>query len=401
MQTHTASSRNRKTFELGSVFTPFPRCSRHRLRTAIGGPRGLHPRGTNLMRRYPFRDDLTQRGAAPTRLFFPPRRRLGRQRSPRHPPAQSLLQRYMVPLQRLAQRLIQRHPRVRICRQRIHLGNLRRYQCPLVVDDVVERGDPRRELLPVRRQQLLLQRPRIHRRRVPRPRLPQCAHARRNVHYDGIRVALPRNLRLPELQLVDPVIPLRRPVPQRTRKAYADIVIGEIAPQNLPQRRAVSADEIRVRGRPAAGLRRPGHTPVVGLPRHRHARQQRVLRPRQGDLRRLVSQLRHRHIRPLGHRRCHQLPQRRQIVRFRNLDAVQRDNIRAFHRRVRRAHQEIFQSVLPLPQVCLRHHQVLPPRGHLGRRPAQLHPRNGPCRDLLLRVLVELLRVLLRTLPRL
>src|ERR1017187_10511969 len=78
MQTHTASSRNRKTFELGSVFTSSPRCSRHRLRTASGGPRGLHPRGTDLMRRCPFRDDPSQRGAPPTRLFLPPRRRLGR-----------------------------------------------------------------------------------------------------------------------------------------------------------------------------------------------------------------------------------------------------------------------------------------------------------------------------------
>src|ERR1017187_6470245 len=248
-------------------------------------------------------------------------------------PAQSLIERDIVLLQSLAQHLVERHAGARVSYRRIHLGYLRGNERPLIDDDVVERRYSVGKLLALAGEELLLQDPGLPGRRVFGARLAEGAELVGDIHHDLVHVSLAADLRLAELQLVDPIVALRLPVSHRNRKTQLALLTGKIPAKYLFERRAITPDEIRIR----RILGRPRRAAVIGLQLNLQARQKRVLSSGQRDLGGLVAELRDRYVGPLLHGRADQLAQRGQIVGVRHLDAVERHDFGSLYLGIRRA----------------------------------------------------------------
>src|SRR5207244_3577915 len=123
------------------------------------------------------------------------------------------------------------------------------------------------------------------------------------------------------------------------RELHATPFVREVTSQGLSERRTQPADKIGI-GSAFAGCVRLARD--AGAPLRTEddsSRQQAVSGPEQVDERGLIPDLRYRDIGPLLHGGRHQLAEWRQVIRRRDLNAIERNNGRLLDLRIRIAKQ--------------------------------------------------------------
>src|SRR5260370_35365457 len=133
-----------------------------------------------------------------------------------------------------------------------------------------------------------------------------------------VEASLQGELGLTQLKLIDSVVCLRLVIAERRLKERANSLGGEIAAEDLAERIADAADEVRVgRGRPANRAQAPGCSRQAGLAfggEHLQRRQDAVLGSGGRDLRGRYTRLFRRQIRPVREGLPDQVLQRRQVI---------------------------------------------------------------------------------------
>ena len=162
-----------------------------------------------------------------------------------------------------------------------------------------------------------------------------------------------------ELEFIGDIVGLRRSIAKRNGKRDSGGIVRKIPAKDLRQNAAVSADEIRVRGAGGAWKYRiqgPAQAVVGKLGKSLQTRQESVLVPFGQELLAFHVDLELHHVRTVGKSLLHQFRNGPDVVRFRNYDMVQRNDVDIVQPRVLHAVpvQRILQDNLLLRYIGLR-----------------------------------------------